>query len=120
MPRLRGTEALTRCLSAMDVRRIYGVIGTSIVGFLDGLYDAKDSIRYVSCRHEQVAGSMADAEGRLTRRPGVVALHSGPGALNAMISLANAAKDCSPVLAIAGSRRGPGGHLGRSRRREPR
>jgi len=87
----------------MEVRRIYGVIGTSIVGFLDGLYEARETIRYVSCRHEQVAGSMADAEGRLTRRPGVVALHSGPGALNAMISLANAAKDCSPVLAIAGS-----------------
>ncbi|HXY37509.1 MAG TPA: thiamine pyrophosphate-binding protein [Planctomycetaceae bacterium] len=103
MARLRGTDALTQCLSAMEVRRIYGVIGTSIVGFLDGLYEVKENIRYVSCRHEQVAGSMADAEGRLTRRPGVVALHSGPGALNAMISLANAAKDCSPVLAVAGS-----------------
>jgi len=103
MARRRGTDALTQCLAAMKVRRIYGVIGTSIVGFLDGLYEARNTIRYVSCRHEQVAGSMADAEGRLTRRPGVVALHSGPGALNAMISLANAAKDCSPVLAIAGS-----------------
>jgi acetolactate synthase-1/2/3 large subunit len=87
----------------MQVKRVYGVIGTSIVGFLDGLFEVRDSIRYVSCRHEQVAGSMADAEGRLTRRPGVVALHSGPGSLNAMISLANAAKDCSPVIAIAGS-----------------
>ena len=46
---------------------------------------------------------MADAEGRLMRRPGIVALHSGPGSLNAMISLANAAKDCSPVIAITGS-----------------
>lgn len=103
MTKLRGTDAVTACLERMQVRRVYGVIGTSIVGFLDGLYDARERIRYVSCRHEQVAGSMADAEGRLTRRPGVVALHSGPGALNAMISLANAAKDCSPVLAIAGS-----------------
>jgi acetolactate synthase-1/2/3 large subunit len=87
----------------MRVKRVYGVIGTSIVGFLDGLYEARKSIRYVSCRHEQVAGSMADAEGRLTRRPGIVALHSGPGSLNAMISLANAAKDCSPVIAITGT-----------------
>jgi acetolactate synthase-1/2/3 large subunit len=100
---LRGTDAITQCLKAMNVKRVYGVIGTSIVGFLDGLYQARDSIRYVSCRHEQVAGSMADAEGRLTRRPGVVALHSGPGSLNAMISLANAAKDCSPIIAITGS-----------------
>lgn len=103
MHKLRGADALTACLERLGVRRVYGVIGTSIVGFLDGLYEARERIRYVSCRHEQVAGSMADAEGRLTRRPGVVALHSGPGALNAMISLANAAKDCSPMVAIAGS-----------------
>src|SRR6516165_10537678 len=101
--RQRGTDAVTQCLSQMGVKRVYGVIGTSIVGFLDGLYEVRETIRYISCRHEQVAASMADAEGRLTRRPGVVALHSGPGALNAMISLANAAKDCSPVIAIAGS-----------------
>ena len=64
---LRGTDAITHCLKAMSVKRVYGLIGTSIVGFLDGLYEARDTIRYVSCRHEQVAGSMADAEGRLTR-----------------------------------------------------
>jgi acetolactate synthase-1/2/3 large subunit len=103
MAELRGTDAIVHCLKAMRVQRVYGVIGTSIVGFLDGLYEARDTIRYISCRHEQVAASMADAEGRLTRRPGVVALHSGPGSLNAMISLANAAKDCSPVIAITGS-----------------
>jgi len=103
MPNLRGADAVVECLRRMEVRRVYGVIGTSIVGLLDGLYEARHAIRYISCRHEQVAASMADAEGRLTRRPGVVALHSGPGALNAMISLANAAKDCSPMLAITGA-----------------
>ncbi len=103
MTKLRGADALTACLERLGVCRVYGVIGTSIIGFLDGLYESRERIRYVSCRHEQVAGSMADAEGRLTRRPGVVALHSGPGALNAMISLANAAKDCSPMVAVAGS-----------------
>lgn len=103
MAYLTGAEALVACLKAMGTRRVYGVIGTSIVGFLDGLYQARDTIRYISCRHEQVAASMADAEGRLTRHPGVVAVHSGPGALNAMIGLANAAKDCSPVIAITGA-----------------
>jgi len=103
MTMMRGADALVACLIQNDVKRVYGVIGTSIVGLLDGLYEARDRIRYISCRHEQVAASMADAEGRLTRRPGIVALHSGPGALNAMISLANAAKDCSPVVAICGT-----------------
>lgn len=103
MPSLRGADAVAEWLQRMEVPRVYGVIGTSIVGLLDGLYHVRDRVRYISCRHEQVAASMADAEGRLTRRPGVVALHSGPGALNAMISLANAAKDCAPLIAIVGA-----------------
>jgi acetolactate synthase I/II/III large subunit len=103
MTAMRGADALVACLERIGTTRVYGVIGTSIVGLLDGLYGARDRIRYISCRHEQVAASMADAEGRLTRRPGVVVLHSGPGALNAMISMANAAKDCSPLVAIAGT-----------------
>jgi acetolactate synthase-1/2/3 large subunit len=100
---LRGADALVECLKAIGTKRAYGIIGTSIVGFMDALYEVRETIRYISCRHEQVAASMADAEGRLTRRPGIVVLHSGPGALNAMIGLANAAKDCSPVIAIAGA-----------------
>lgn len=103
MTLMRGCDVLVECLARMGAPRVYGVIGTSIVGLVDGLYGQREKIRYISCRHEQVAASMADAEGRLTRRPGVVALHSGPGALNAMISLANAAKDCSPMLAISGT-----------------
>ena len=61
MARMRGADALVECLKAIETQRVYGVIGTSIVGFLDGLYEARDTIRYISCRHEQVAASMADA-----------------------------------------------------------
>lgn len=103
MSTMRGADLVAACLGRMQVQRVYGVIGTSIVGLIDGLYQARETIRYVSCRHEQVAASMADAEGRLTRRPGVTVLHSGPGTLNAMISMANAAKDCSPMIAISGA-----------------
>ena len=100
---MTGGQALTQALVKAGTTRIYGIIGTSNVAFVDALYDVKDKIRYVSCRHEQVAASMADAEGRLTGRPGVVLVHSGPGALNAMISAGNAYKDCSPLLIIAGT-----------------
>jgi acetolactate synthase-1/2/3 large subunit len=88
---------------AAGVQRAYGIIGTSNLYFFDALYDVRDKIRYISCRHEQVAATMAEVEGRLTGKPGVVILHSGPGALNSLISLANAAKDCSPALAITGA-----------------
>jgi acetolactate synthase-1/2/3 large subunit len=100
---LTGAQALTSALLKMGTTRLYGIIGTSNVAFVDALYDVRDQIRYVSCRHEQVAASMADAEGRLTGRPGVVLVHSGPGALNAMISAGNAYKDSSPMIIITGA-----------------
>jgi acetolactate synthase-1/2/3 large subunit len=100
---LTGAQALTSALLKMGTTRLYGIIGTSNVAFVDALYDVRDRIRYISCRHEQVAASMADAEGRLTGRPGVVLVHSGPGALNAMISAGNAYKDSSPMMIITGA-----------------
>ncbi len=99
---LSGAEILAGALLRMGASRIYGIIGTSNVAFVDALWEIRDHLRYVSCRHEQVAASMADAEGRLTGRPGVVLAHSGPGALNTLISAGNAYKDCSPMMIITG------------------
>jgi acetolactate synthase-1/2/3 large subunit len=46
---------------------------------------------------------MADMEGRMTGKPGVCLTHSGPGTLNATMSIANAYKDCSPLILISGA-----------------
>jgi len=94
-------EVVMACLKQLGVKRLYGLIGTSILDFIDALRDS--GIRYVSTRHEQVAVSMADAEGRLTGRPGVAAVHAGPGFLNSLISVAAAYKDSSPLLLISGA-----------------
>jgi acetolactate synthase-1/2/3 large subunit len=64
---------------------------------------ATSRIRYVSTRHEQVAVSIADAEGRVTGRPGVAFVHGGPGFLNSIVSIANAWKDGSPLFLVAGA-----------------
>jgi acetolactate synthase-1/2/3 large subunit len=102
MPVLTGAHALAESLLRAGTKRIYGIVGTTLVGFLNGLYDYRDKLQYVSCRHEMVAGGMADAEARVTGRPGVFVVHGGPGALNAALALAVAQRDCSPVVCIAG------------------
>ena len=108
-------QVLLEGLKAMGSRRIYGVVGTSNVALVSTLYDYREDLRYISCRHEQVAGSMADAEGRLTGKPGVVITHSGPGTLNALLSVACAFKDHSPMICISGAVKrklqGTGGQL---------
>ncbi len=93
---------IAEALQSLGARRIYGIIGTSILDFLDTLYEYRGQLRYVSTRHEQVAVSMADAEARLTGVPGVAAVHAGPGFLNTLISLGIAYKDHSPLLLVSG------------------
>jgi len=112
---MKAAEALAACMERAGVKRVYGVIGTSVVSLVNSLYQFREKIRYISCRHEQVCASMADAEGRLTGRPGIAVSHSGPGTLNTAISLAIAWKDSSPMVAISGAvarkLRGLGGFL---------
>ncbi|MEL9991280.1 MAG: thiamine pyrophosphate-binding protein [Thermoproteus sp.] len=94
-------EVVVACLKELGVKRVYGLVGTTILDFVDALRDS--GIKYISTRHEQVAVSMADAEGRISGRPGVAAVHAGPGFLNSLISVAAAYKDSSPLLLISGA-----------------
>ena len=98
---MKVSEVLVRSLESYGVTRAFGLVGTSILEVMDALSTSR--IRYVSTRHEQVAVSMADAEGRLTGKPGVALVHGGPGFLNSLISVTNAWKDSSPMVLVAGA-----------------
>jgi len=98
---MKVSELLVRSLESYGVERAYGLVGTSILELMDALRVGR--IRYVSTRHEQVAVSMADAEGRVTGRPGIAFVHGGPGFLNSLISVSNAYKDSSPLMLVAGA-----------------
>ena len=91
---------LTEYLERLGVEVVFGVCGHTVVGFLDAL--GKSNIRYITTRHEQVAAHMADGYARATGKPGVVLTHLGPGLLNAVTGIANAALDSIPMVVIAG------------------
>ena len=98
---MKVSEVLVRSFESYGVKRVYGLVGTSVLELMDALSSSR--IRYVSTRHEQVAVSMADAEGRLTGSPGIALVHGGPGFLNSLISVTNAWKDGSPMVLVAGA-----------------
>ncbi len=95
-------QLLAETLYRAGLRNIFGIIGTSVIDFIDTLYNYQDKIRFITTRHEQVAVSAADAVGRTTGKPGVAVVHAGPGFLNSMISLGVAFRDRSPLLLISG------------------
>src|ERR1700687_2929792 len=61
---MRSSDLIARCLENEGVRYVFGVPGEEILDIVDSLADS--SVRFVPTRHEQGAGFMADASGRLT------------------------------------------------------
>src|SRR3981081_1421269 len=75
-----GGQILVANLLRQGVDLAFCVPGESYLAVLDALYDARDSLRLIVCRHEGGAAYMAEAYGKLTGRPGIVFVTRGPGA----------------------------------------
>lgn len=96
-----AAHALLSVWVANGIDRVFVVPGESYLGVLDALYDFPQ-IDVVTCRHEAGAGFMACADGRLTRRPGVLMVSRGPGASNAAIAVHTAQQDAIPLILLVG------------------
>src|SRR6202008_2105845 len=100
MARMKGAELITEYLIANKIPYVFGICGHGNVGMLDPLYHARDRIKMVSPRHEQVAAHMADAYFRVRHEPVATLTSCGPGSCNIVMPLAVALSDSSAMLAI--------------------
>ncbi|HEX7384379.1 MAG TPA: thiamine pyrophosphate-binding protein, partial [Burkholderiaceae bacterium] len=100
-PRLAG-HALVEALIAQGVDTCFGVPGESYLAVLDGFFEQRGRIRFVACRQEGGAAFMADAQGKLTGRPGICFVTRGPGATNAAIGVHTAFQDSTPLVLFVG------------------
>jgi acetolactate synthase I/II/III large subunit len=98
---VRSAQKIVDVLSAQGVEYIFGVPGAKIDAVYDALVDGGPQL--VVCRHEQNAAFMAGAIGRLTGRPGVVLVTSGPGTTNLATGLLTANTEQDPVVALCGA-----------------
>ncbi len=95
-----GSEAI-RLLAQYDVDTIFGIPGVHTIEYYRGITET--GMKTVVPRHEQGAGFMADGYTRISGKPGVCVLVSGPGVLNAATPIAQAWHDSIPMLIIAAS-----------------
>lgn len=93
---------LVECLIAQGVTHAFGVPGESYLAVLDGFHAHTDRIRFITNRQEGGAAFMADAQGKLTGRPGVCFVTRGPGATNASIGVHTAFQDSTPMVLFVG------------------
>jgi acetolactate synthase-1/2/3 large subunit len=97
---MKGADLITEHLVRNRIPYVFGICGHGNVGLLDGLYQARDKVKLVSPRHEQVAAHMADAYFRVRHEPVATLTSCGPGSANIVMPLAVALSDSSALLAI--------------------
>lgn len=95
-----GGQLIVEALEAQGVRRVFGVPGESYLAVLDALHDSP--IEMVVCRHEGGAAMAAEAQAKLTGRPGVCLVTRGPGATNAASGIHVAQQDETPLIVLIG------------------
>jgi thiamine pyrophosphate-dependent acetolactate synthase large subunit-like protein len=101
MADIAGGRLVVDLLRAEGVRYVFGIVGATFLDVLDALYDERD-VEYVNVRHEQAAAFMADGLARVTGRPGICLVTSGPGATNLLTGVAAAHVGHSPVVSLVG------------------
>jgi acetolactate synthase-1/2/3 large subunit len=97
----QGADLVVECLAAEGVTHVFGLPGTTVMDLIDALA-RQDAVRYISARHEQVAGFMADGFSRAGGQLGVCLASRGPGAANLSIAVQNAHDESIPMLVLIG------------------
>lgn len=90
---------IIRQLGELGVDTVFGIPGVHTLEFYRGIRAA--GIRHVLNRSEHGAVFAADGYARVTGRPGVALLISGPGVTNAATAIAQAYHDSIPILVVS-------------------
>jgi acetolactate synthase-1/2/3 large subunit len=94
------SDFLVEQLAAYGVDTVFGIPGVHTVELYRGL--AGRNLRHVAARHEQSLGFMADGYARVSGKPGVCFVITGPGLSNILTAMGQAYADSIPMLVISG------------------
>ena len=91
--------ALIKLLEQYQVEHVFGIPGVHTIELYRGL--AESTIQHHTPRHEQGAGYMADGYARVSGKPGVCFVITGPGLTNIATPMGQALADSIPMLVIS-------------------
>ena len=93
-----GAELLIDAFLDENVDYIFGYPGGAVLPLYDSFYEGR--IPHILYRHEQGAVHAAEGYARVSGKPGVVVVTSGPGATNTLTGIADAYSDSLPLVVI--------------------
>ena len=97
-----GAQIMCEALIRDGIEVMFGIPGGAIMPFYYAMWEYREQLRHVLCRHEQGAGHAAEGYARASGRLGVCIGTSGPGTTNLVTPIADAMMDSTPLLAITG------------------
>jgi len=100
MQERHGGQILVDQLQIQGVDRVFCIPGESYLAALDGLYQS--GIDTIVCRNEGGAAMAAEADGKISGRPGIAFVTRGPGATNASGGVHVALQDSTPMILFVG------------------
>src|SRR5882762_8983679 len=98
---MSGGQIFHEMMLRHNVKHIFGYPGGAILPVFDAIYNSKN-FDFVLPRHEQGAGHMAEGYARVSGKPGVVLVTSGPGATNVVTPMQDALSDGVPLVVFCG------------------
>lgn len=98
---MSGGQIFHEMMVRHGVKHIFGYPGGAILPVFDAIYNSPQ-FDFVLPRHEQGAGHMAEGYARVTGKPGVVLVTSGPGATNVVTPMQDAMSDGIPLVVFCG------------------
>jgi len=98
--KIRGGSLIARALKDKGITNVFTLSGGFCNPALEGFMECQMNV--INCPHEQVAGHLADAHTRITRKPSICLV--GPeGFANAVPSMMEAWGERTPIIFITGS-----------------
>jgi len=98
---MSGGDIVHEMLRKHDVKHVFGYPGGAVLPVYDAIYNSPH-FEFILPRAEQGAGHMAEGYARVTGKPGVVLVTSGPGATNVITAMQDALSDGTPMVVFTG------------------
>eukprot|EP00729_Bicosta_minor_P021173 gene21173-19869_t len=98
---MTGGEIIMEVLKERGVSQVFGYPGGAILPVFDTLYQSEE-FNFTLPRHEQGGGHMAEGYARVSGKPGVLVVTSGPGATNVVTPMQDALVDGLPLVVFTG------------------
>src|SRR3990172_4195533 len=98
---MRVSDYIFSSIAELGVKEVFAVSGGGAMHLVDSL-GRNEHLRYIATHHEQAAAMAAEGYARISGKPGVALVTSGPGGTNAITGVYGAWIDSIPAVFISG------------------